>query len=152
MFQAHNPIPPPLLLDTVYVYTVYLFTQEGGGGVEPERRLEGQQFTNLGRKYQHDWLYLQSINSDKHLPQTPFIGQFFRWRHFACCPQYIGIFCPCSPDSRYVRIRTEVEFILFCSQRFKLKILSSQKIGGSRGVPIDSSPLRTQSPMFFRYP
>jgi hypothetical protein len=29
------------------------------------------------------WLYLQSINSDKHLPQSPFTGQFFRWRHFA---------------------------------------------------------------------
>jgi hypothetical protein len=34
-----------------------------GGRVEPERRLEGQQFTKLGRKYLHDWLYLQSINS-----------------------------------------------------------------------------------------
>ncbi len=33
-----------------------------------------------------------------------------------------------------------------------LKILSSQKIGGSRGVPIDSSRLRTQSLIFFRYP
>jgi hypothetical protein len=42
--------------------------EEGGGGVEPERRLEGQQFIKLGRKYQQDWLYLQSINSDKHLP------------------------------------------------------------------------------------
>jgi hypothetical protein len=52
---------------TVYVYTVYLFTQgrgERGGRVEPERKLDGQQFTKLGRKYQHDCLYLQSINSD----------------------------------------------------------------------------------------
>jgi hypothetical protein len=37
-----------------------------GGRVEPERRLEGQQFTKLPRKYQ---LYLQSINSDKPLPE-----------------------------------------------------------------------------------
>ncbi len=37
----------------------------------------GQQFTKLGRKYQHDWLCRQSINSDKHLPQSPFTGQFF---------------------------------------------------------------------------
>ena len=59
---------PPLTHYTVYVYT--LFTQgRGGGRVEPERRLEGRQFTKLGRKYQHDCLYLQSINSDKHLPQ-----------------------------------------------------------------------------------
>jgi hypothetical protein len=27
-----------------------------GGRVESERRLEGQQFTKLGRKYQHGWL------------------------------------------------------------------------------------------------
>jgi len=35
-------------------YTVYLFTQGSGGRVEPERRLEGKQFTKLGRKYRHD--------------------------------------------------------------------------------------------------
>jgi hypothetical protein len=53
-FAAQNPMLPPL--HTVYVYTVYLFTQERGEGlrVEPERRLEGQQFTKLGRIYQHD--------------------------------------------------------------------------------------------------
>jgi hypothetical protein len=42
--------------------------------VEPERRLEGQQFTQPSRKHQHDWLYLQFINADKHLPQSPFTG------------------------------------------------------------------------------
>jgi hypothetical protein len=26
----------------------------GGGRVEPQRRLEGQQFTKLGRKYKHE--------------------------------------------------------------------------------------------------
>ncbi len=48
--------PPPQPLRKVYVYTVYLFTQGRGpeGTVEPERRLEGQQFTKLGQKYQHD--------------------------------------------------------------------------------------------------
>ncbi len=73
---GQNPIPPPLHI--VYVYTVYTtYSHREGGRIEPERRLEGHQFTKLGRKYQHDWLYLQSINSDKHLPQSPFIGQLF---------------------------------------------------------------------------
>ncbi len=51
----HRPPPPPL--HTVYVNTVYLFTQGREGGreeSEPERRLEGQQFTKLGRKCHHE--------------------------------------------------------------------------------------------------
>jgi hypothetical protein len=40
-------------------------------------RLEGQQLTKLGGKYQHDGLYLQSIKSDKHLPESFFTGHFF---------------------------------------------------------------------------
>ncbi len=32
-------------------------------------------------QYQHDWVYLQSINSDKHLPQSPSTDQFFWLRH-----------------------------------------------------------------------
>jgi hypothetical protein len=42
--EAQSPIhSPPPPLHTVYVYTVYLFTQGRGGGgrVEPDRRLEG---------------------------------------------------------------------------------------------------------------
>ncbi len=74
------PYRPPPPLHAVSVYTVYLFTQGrgvGGWRVEPEGRLEGQQFTKLVRKYQHGLLYFQSINSDKHLPQRPFTGKFF---------------------------------------------------------------------------
>ena len=67
--EPHNPSP----LHSVYVYTVCLFTQRRGGGgrVEPKRR--GPQ----------EICYLQSINSDKHLPQSPFTDPFFTWRHFA---------------------------------------------------------------------
>jgi hypothetical protein len=54
----------PAVTHCVRVYSILIHT--GKGGVEPEGRLEGQQFTKLGRKYQHDWLYLQSVNSDKH--------------------------------------------------------------------------------------
>ncbi len=80
-----GPEPHTLpLTHCIRVYSICVWVGGGGGGeLNHWRRLEGQQFTKLGRKYQHDWLYLQSINSDKHLPQSPFTGQFFRWRHFA---------------------------------------------------------------------
>ncbi len=43
--------------------------------------------------------YLQSINSDKHLSQSPFTGKFFRWRHFALTSMSIIILwlLPLSP-------------------------------------------------------
>jgi hypothetical protein len=82
--EAQNPIPSPHY--TLYTCIQYTYTDREGGTVEPERRLEGQQFTKLSRKYLRDWLYLQSINSDKHLPQSPFADNFFRWRHFALVP------------------------------------------------------------------
>ncbi len=83
------PYPLPFTHCSVYVYTVYLFRQgKGGGRVELERRLEGQQFTKLGRKYQQDRLYLQSTNSDKHLPQSHFTGQYFQMTNF-CFGVYI---------------------------------------------------------------
>ncbi len=74
----HRLPPPPYTTYSTRVYSILFHTGKGmGGRVEPERRLERQQFTKLGRKYKHDWLYLQSINSDKHLPQSHFTGQFF---------------------------------------------------------------------------
>ncbi len=77
--RPRTPYPPPLplcTLYTLYVHTLYLFTQGKGG--RPERTLEGQQATKLGGRYKHNWhwLYVQSINSDKHLPQSPFTGQY----------------------------------------------------------------------------
>jgi hypothetical protein len=74
--EARNPIPPPLT-HCIRVNSILIHTGKGGGRVEPDRKLEGQQFTKLGRKYQHDSLYLLSMNSDKHLPQNPFTGQLF---------------------------------------------------------------------------
>ncbi len=51
-------------ITTVYsIFSILIHTGKGGG-FEPERRLEGQQLFTY-------WLYLQSINSDKHLPQSP---------------------------------------------------------------------------------
>jgi hypothetical protein len=59
VYLSEAPESHTLFSYTLYacIYTVYLFTQGRGGGgriVEPERRLEGQQFTKLGRKYKHD--------------------------------------------------------------------------------------------------
>jgi hypothetical protein len=51
-FEPRTPYPPPPY--TVYVYAVYLFTQGRDGRVESVKRLEGQQFTKLGQKYQYD--------------------------------------------------------------------------------------------------
>jgi hypothetical protein len=75
---------------TLYTCIQYTYPQRVGGerGELNQRRLEGRYFTKLGRKYQHDCAtsYLQSINSDKHLPQSPFTGQFCGWQHFALVP------------------------------------------------------------------
>ncbi len=56
--------PPPPLPATHCLYILYFDTGKGEGGRESWTReeLEGQQFTKLGLIYQHDWLYLQSIN------------------------------------------------------------------------------------------
>ncbi len=50
--------------NTPHPYTLYtcnsilIHIGKGMERVEPERRLEVQQFKKLGRKYQDDWLYL----------------------------------------------------------------------------------------------
>ncbi len=62
---------------TLYTSIVHTGKRGGGERVELERRLEGQQFTKLGRKYQNGWPYLQYINSDKHLHKVPLQVNFF---------------------------------------------------------------------------
>ncbi len=74
LLRHRTPCPHPLThCIRVYLYT---YSHREEGGIEPERKLERQEFTKLGQKYQHDWLYFQSINSDKHLQQRLFTGQF----------------------------------------------------------------------------
>ncbi len=65
------PPPPPYTLNT-YSH------REGGERGESYTREKVIRATvhKLGQKYQHDRLYLQSIKSYKHLPQSPFTGQF----------------------------------------------------------------------------
>jgi hypothetical protein len=82
--EAQNHIIPPPL-HTLYSVLIHRGREEGR--VEPERRVEG----NRGAYRYQSWVkntsmtecpqktgYLQSINSDKHLPQSPITGQFVR--------------------------------------------------------------------------
>ncbi len=77
-----KPLIPPFT-HCIRVYSI-LTHREGRGENEPERRGEGQQFTKPGRKYQHDWLYLQSINSDKHPRKLPLPVNFLGHNILPC--------------------------------------------------------------------
>jgi hypothetical protein len=71
--RPKNPIPPPPPLQTVqYMCIQYTYSHRKGGGVEPERRLEGQQFTKQGRVENTNL----SINFEKYLLPSPFTSQF----------------------------------------------------------------------------
>ncbi len=56
IYGLHRLDIPNSLPATNCLHILYFDTGKGGGGwrVEPEIRLEGQQFTKLSRKYQHD--------------------------------------------------------------------------------------------------
>jgi hypothetical protein len=65
--------PPPYKLCTCILYNVLIHTGKWER-TEPERRLEEQQFTKLGRKYQHDCIF--SLKT-KDLPQSLITIQLF---------------------------------------------------------------------------
>jgi hypothetical protein len=76
-WTQYHPPPPS--------HTLSVYSVRGGGGwrVEPERRLEGQHLQNWVENTNmtdctQEMDYLQSINSDEHLAQSPFFtGQYF---------------------------------------------------------------------------
>ncbi len=57
--------PPPYTLYTCLQYN-YSHREVGGGGELTREKVRGAIVPKAGRKYQHDWLYLQSINSIKN--------------------------------------------------------------------------------------
>ncbi len=61
---SYDHILPPCTLYTCIQY-IYLFTQERGreGGELTREKVRGAIVHKADRKYQHDWLCLQSINS-----------------------------------------------------------------------------------------
>ncbi len=88
MVSNRTPYPPPPPKHcNVYIYKVYLFTQGRGESWTREKGWGATgrvQILKLGFKYRLDWMCARNWLSpfNKHLPQSPFTCQFFRWRHF----------------------------------------------------------------------
>ncbi len=65
--SPHNPIPSPTPVK--HCMNRYLCTyshRAGGGGYVTVEKVGGALVHKRGRQYQHEWLYLRSINSIKH--------------------------------------------------------------------------------------
>jgi hypothetical protein len=65
MTQYSTP-PPPY---TRYTCTQYAYSQMEGGSLPDEltrEKVRGAIVNKVGRKFQQDWLYLQSVISTKH--------------------------------------------------------------------------------------
>ncbi len=71
----------PLSWHTVYVH-VLIHTGKGGGRWIREK-VRGATIHKVGSKIPRRLIISPVYKSDKHLPQSPCTGQFFRWRHFA---------------------------------------------------------------------
>ncbi len=50
----------------LYACIQYAYSQGKGRGELTREKVRGAIVHKAGRKYQHDWLYLQSLNSIKH--------------------------------------------------------------------------------------
>ncbi len=81
MVSNRTQHPPPTLSHTLSVCTV-LWYREGRGGGESWTREKVREFTKLGRKYQHDWMYLRSIN---------LLFPISCWLFVLCCPVCIQL-------------------------------------------------------------
>ncbi len=82
------PPPPPVVTHRVnheYI-PLYTFTQgRGEGGRWTSEKVKGALVHKRGQTYQHDWLYLQSINSIKPSVQTTFrIWYLYRYLVHGC--------------------------------------------------------------------
>jgi hypothetical protein len=63
--EAQNPVPSPL--QTVYTYIQHTYSHRGGGESWTREKVRGvNNSQSWVEKYQHDWLYHHSINSDKY--------------------------------------------------------------------------------------
>ncbi len=81
VFICLRPRTPYLpLTHCTRVYSILIHIGKGQSWTTEKGR--GQQFTKLGLKFEHDWLYLRSINFDKHLPQSPFTCNSFQMTTF----------------------------------------------------------------------
>ncbi len=78
-FNTTQPLPATHCL---YMY----FDTERGGGTWTREKVRGSIVHKACSKYQHDWLYLQSINICR---KVPLHINFLRWRHFVLVSLYL---------------------------------------------------------------
>jgi hypothetical protein len=85
-YLYESPLPYTTYTCILYAYSY----REGGMGGELNReKVRGAIVHKAGRKYQHDWLYLQSINSIKHQwrRHLGFIVNYSMQHIHSCCRQ-----------------------------------------------------------------
>ncbi len=63
---SYDPIFPSPLTHCIRVYSILIHTGKGGRGELTREKVRGATVHKAGRKYQHDWLSLQPINSTKN--------------------------------------------------------------------------------------